>query len=81
MIDNFISNTPGLAALKKKLSKFVKKGHLPGLDGRRVWVRSEHAALNTLLQSAGAIIAKQWLVESVQLLRQHTRCTTLICSR
>jgi DNA polymerase I-like protein with 3'-5' exonuclease and polymerase domains len=25
-------------------------------------VRSEHSALNTLLQSAGAIIAKQWLV-------------------
>jgi DNA polymerase I len=31
LIDNFINNTPGLAELKKKLSKFVKKGHLPGL--------------------------------------------------
>lgn len=71
LIDNFINNTPGLAELKKKLSKFVKKGHLPGLDGRRVWVRSEHAALNTLLQSAGAIIAKQWLVESEKLLKDN----------
>ena len=78
LIDNFINNTPGLAELKKKLSKFVKKGHLPGLDGRRVWVRSEHAALNTLLQSAGAIIAKQWLVESVALLRQHNIDARLI---
>lgn len=78
MIDNFIAATPGLDALKKKLSKFVKKGHLPGLDGRRVWVRSEHAALNTLLQSAGAIIAKQWLVESVALLRQHNIDARLI---
>lgn len=69
LLDNFINNTPGLAALKKKISKFMSKGHLPGLDGRRVWVRSEHAALNTLLQSAGAIIAKQWLVESTKLLQ------------
>ena len=78
MIDNFIAATPGLDALKKKLSKFVKKGHLPGLEGRRVWVRSEHAALNTLLQSAGAIIAKQWLVESVQLLKDNNIDAKLI---
>jgi DNA polymerase I-like protein with 3'-5' exonuclease and polymerase domains len=70
LLDNFINNTPGLAALKKKISKFMSKGHLPGLDGRRVWVRSEHAALNTLLQSAGAIIAKQWLVESTKMLQE-----------
>ena len=63
LIESFVNNTPGLAQLKAKISRFAKKGHLPGLDGRRVWIRSEHAALNTLLQSAGAIIAKQWLVE------------------
>ena len=63
LIESFVRNTPGLSDLKIKIAKFAKKGHLPGLDGRRVWIRSEHAALNTLLQSAGAIIAKQWLVE------------------
>jgi DNA polymerase I-like protein with 3'-5' exonuclease and polymerase domains len=62
LIDNFIKNTPGLARLKKKLEAYIKKGYVPGLDGRKVWIRSEHAALNSLLQSAGAIIAKQWLV-------------------
>jgi len=66
LLDNFINNTPGLASLKKKIGKFMTKGNLPGLDGRRVWIRSEHAALNTLLQSAGAIIAKQWLVEATK---------------
>jgi DNA polymerase I-like protein with 3'-5' exonuclease and polymerase domains len=71
LIDNFINNTPGLAPLKQKLSKFVKKGHVPGLDGRRIRIRSDHAALNTLLQGAGAIIAKQWLVEADRLLREH----------
>jgi DNA polymerase I-like protein with 3'-5' exonuclease and polymerase domains len=55
-----------IADLKKKIGKFMTKGNLPGLDGRRVWIRSEHAALNTLLQSAGAIIAKQWLVEATK---------------
>ncbi len=70
LIDNFINNTPGLASLKQKLAKFVKTGHMPGLDGRRVRIRSEHAALNTLLQSAGAIIAKQWLVEADKALRE-----------
>jgi DNA polymerase I-like protein with 3'-5' exonuclease and polymerase domains len=36
-------------------------------------VRNEHAALNTLLQSAGAIIAKQWLVE----LHKSLECATI----
>lgn len=62
LIDNFMKNTPALNRLMKKLSGYVQKGFVPGLDGRKVWIRSEHAALNSLLQSAGAIIAKQWLV-------------------
>jgi DNA polymerase I-like protein with 3'-5' exonuclease and polymerase domains len=72
LLDNFINNTPGLVSLKKKISKFMSKGHLPGLDGRRVWIRSEHAALNTLLQSAGAIIAKQWIIEANNKYKEHS---------
>jgi DNA polymerase-1 len=60
--DNFLRNTPGMEKLMKKLQPYIKKGYVPGLDGRKVWIRSDHAALNSLLQSAGAIIAKQWLV-------------------
>jgi DNA polymerase I-like protein with 3'-5' exonuclease and polymerase domains len=62
IIDNFQRNVPAYATLKKKVSKFAAKGWIPGLDGRRLQIRSEHSALNTLLQSAGAIIAKQWIV-------------------
>lgn len=62
LIDNFMRNTPSLKKLKDKVDKFSAKGWVPGLDGRKIWVRSEHAALNSLLQSAGAIIAKQWIV-------------------
>ena len=35
---------------------------MPALDGRKLRVRSQHAALNTLLQGAGAIVMKQALV-------------------
>lgn len=44
----------------KKAAK--KRGWLKGLDGRRIHCRSQHAALNTLLQSAGAVIMKKALV-------------------
>lgn len=62
IIDSFERNVPAYAKLKQKVSKFAQKGWLPGLDGRRLNIRSKHSALNTLLQSAGAIIAKKWLV-------------------
>ncbi len=48
--------------LKEKVAKYAEKGFVPGLDGRRLWIRSEHAALNTLLQGAGAICMKQALI-------------------
>ena len=44
------------------------KGYLIGLDGRKLPVRHEHAALNTLLQSAGAIISKEATVVMVRML-------------
>ena len=62
LIDSFRANTPALAKLMDKVKHLAQRGWLPALDGRRVAVRSEHSALNTLLQSAGAIIAKEWCV-------------------
>ena len=59
----FLKNTPALQTLRESVSSIAKNsGTLPGLDGRRLQVRSDHAALNTLLQSAGAIVMKQALV-------------------
>jgi DNA polymerase I-like protein with 3'-5' exonuclease and polymerase domains len=59
----FLQNTPSLKELREKVSRVAKNtGTLPGLDGRRLQVRSDHAALNTLLQSAGAIVMKQAVV-------------------
>jgi DNA polymerase-1 len=60
--EKFLSNTPSLRILRERVSVASGRGYLYGLDGRRVYVRSEHAALNTLLQSAGAIVMKKALV-------------------
>ena len=63
LIDSFLRNTPRLKALREKVARiFATKGWLPGLDGRKLLVRAEHSALNTLLQGAGAIVMKQALV-------------------
>lgn len=55
----FMDNTPAL----KKLTDAVKhkaktEGTLKGLDGRTLYCRSQHSALNLLLQSAGALLMK-----------------------
>ena len=71
ILHRFYSNTPKLRLLMEKVAKVASKGYVPGLDGRRILVRSEHAALNSLLQGCGAIIAKQWCVEAHKTLRQQ----------
>jgi DNA polymerase I-like protein with 3'-5' exonuclease and polymerase domains len=58
----FLRSLPALGKLVEAVGAAAKRGYLVGLDGRAIHVRSSHAALNTLLQGAGAIICKQWLV-------------------
>ncbi len=80
LIKSFLEQTPAIANLREAIqstlikdSKWVggeqkvtwKRRWIRGLDGRKVHVRSPHAALNTLLQSAGALICKAWVVELV----------------
>mgnify|MGYP003112709634 CR=1 FL=1 len=55
----FLSNLPSFKALRDRVARASTKGYLKGLDGRKIYVRSEHAALNTLLQGAGAIVMKE----------------------
>ena len=78
LIEDFLNNTPAIAALREQVQEVLikeakwiggtqqikwKRKWIKGLDGRKVHVRSPHAALNTLLQSAGALICKKWIVE------------------
>ena len=71
LLDNFYKNTPLLAKLSEKVQRLASKGYIPALDGRRIMIRSEHAALNSLLQSCGAVIAKQWILEVHKLMRAN----------
>jgi DNA polymerase I-like protein with 3'-5' exonuclease and polymerase domains len=59
---SFISNLPSFKAVKDRVARAATRGYLKALDGRKLYVRSEHSALNTLLQGAGAIVMKQALV-------------------
>lgn len=60
---DFMRNLPALGKLVEGVKAAVKKrGRLKGLDGRILQVRSQHSALNTLLQSAGAVQMKKALV-------------------
>lgn len=56
----FLQKLPALKALKDAITTAAKtRGYLKGLDGRHLPIRSTHAALNTLLQSAGALVMKR----------------------
>jgi DNA polymerase I-like protein with 3'-5' exonuclease and polymerase domains len=59
---SFFDNLPSFKSLTSDVQRKAKAGYVKGLDGRKLTVRSEHAALNTLLQGAGAIVMKQALV-------------------
>lgn len=68
----FLERTPALNKLIKGVSRKARRdGWLTGLDGRILPVRHQHAALNTLLQSAGALVCKRWAVECDDELRRR----------
>lgn len=69
----FLRSLPALGRLVEAVQGAAKRGYLVGLDGRHIHVRSSHAALNTLLQGAGALICKKWLV----LLEEHLQAVGL----
>lgn len=69
----FLRSLPALGRLVEAVQGAAKRGYLVGLDGRHIHVRSSHAALNTLLQSAGALVCKKWLV----LLEEHLQAAGL----
>jgi DNA polymerase I-like protein with 3'-5' exonuclease and polymerase domains len=69
--DRFLKASPALQRLRDKVVHYASKGYVPGLDGRKIWVRSEHSALNSLLQGAGAIVMKKALVLFNKKIRQN----------
>lgn len=63
LIKRMLDSAPGLKYLIDAVKPLVKNpGYIKVLDGRRVYIRSEHAALNSLIQTAGAVVCKRWIV-------------------
>jgi len=61
----------GFAELSKAISQRAESGVLKGLDDRPIRLQGKnHAALNYLLQSAGAVICKRWVLRSHALLAE-----------
>ena len=60
--EQFLNSLPTLKSLKTRVDRAASKGFLKGLDGRKIFLRHKHAALNTLLQGGGAIVMKKALV-------------------
>jgi DNA polymerase-1 len=61
--ESLMTNLPALGQLVQAVKAKVKSpGYLFGLDGRKLHIRAQHSALNTLLQSAGAVVMKKALV-------------------
>lgn len=62
-IDGFMRGVPALKKLKQKIEETIgTRGYLIGLDGRTLHCRSAFKGLNVLLQSSGAIIMKQVVI-------------------
>ena len=60
---DFLESLPALKTLTEKVKEITQlRGYLKVLDGLKVPSPSLHAALNSLLQTAGAIIMKRALV-------------------
>lgn len=69
---SFLRGLPALGALLTGIkAAWKRRGYLVAIDGRRLYVRSEHSALNALLQSAGAIAMKWALVHFDDLAQQR----------
>jgi DNA polymerase I-like protein with 3'-5' exonuclease and polymerase domains len=62
LMNRFLSNMPSLKRVRDSVTNSATKGKIKGIDGRLLHVRSPHSALNTLLQGAGAVICKLWLI-------------------
>lgn len=69
--DKFKHSIPAYQKLWDAVAHKVETSNtLIGLDGRKLPCRSSHSALNLLLQSAGAVIMKQALVEFLRIAKQ-----------
>jgi DNA polymerase I-like protein with 3'-5' exonuclease and polymerase domains len=72
----FVSAIDGLSELLEAVKTSSQKGWIKSIDGRRIKVNSPHKALNMLLQSSAAVIAKRWMVINNDTINQTGLCAS-----
>jgi DNA polymerase I-like protein with 3'-5' exonuclease and polymerase domains len=69
---SFLANFGTLKTFRNRITREAEQnGFIKGLDGRKIFIRSAHAALNSLLQGAGAIVMKRALVIFDELIKEN----------
>lgn len=79
-IENFWEGNKGIKLLVDYLVQYYKKyGFIKGLDGRKIFIRAEYKLLNSLVQSAAAIVFKRWGVMcNKELIEKKIDCKQII---
>jgi hypothetical protein len=75
--NEFWDAVPALKELKSNVENYWEgtgKQFIPGIDGRKINIRSKHSILNALFQSAGVICAKYVNVRSMEILERQGYC-------
>ena len=70
LINKFLSSMPALKRVRDSVTKAANKGMIKGIDGRLLHIRSPHSALNTLIQGAGAVVCKVWLINMIKRIKR-----------
>ena len=74
---SFLSNFGTLKTFRNRITREAEQnGFIKGLDGRKIFIRSSHAALNSLLQGAGAIVMKRALIILDELIQENNLTAT-----
>ena len=80
LINRFLENMPALEKVRNDISEEAEGGVIQGVDGRSLHIRSPHSALNTLIQGAGAVVCKDWVVRMTQLVQRSGLDVKLVAS-
>ena len=70
----FIAAIPGLSELLQAVKKRSSTGKILAIDGREIYVDSQHKALNYLLQCSAGVIAKRWLLIADETIKEAGLC-------
>ena len=80
LINKFLENMPTLAKVRNDISEEAETGTVDGVDGRKLHIRSPHSALNSLIQGAGAVVCKEWLINMIIRVNQSGLDVKLVAS-